>query len=193
METTCRSEIIARHVRHHVSRHTADVEPQEWHRLPEIPLAHELMSDYPPVLPQVDSANPMSKTAYLESQYRLHRYEATEMLRRVIAQYRSNPAMAEGDNAFIYTQVRVRGYTPSRRGAACRITFSPQRPQQAKPASQSDRLMPGSLVALAPESDAFRSKCLVATVASRDPPTTQLCPWLRYSGPTRRTPLSTRH
>ncbi|KND90025.1 hypothetical protein TOPH_05401 [Tolypocladium ophioglossoides CBS 100239] len=44
------------------------------------------------------------------------RYEATEMLRRAIVQYRQDPTMVEGENAFISTELRTSsaGFAKSR-------------------------------------------------------------------------------
>ncbi|KND91763.1 Helicase required for RNAi-mediated heterochromatin assembly 1 [Tolypocladium ophioglossoides CBS 100239] len=167
MEWRSPAEIIARHVQHDCSDHLSVSgsceQPSDWHLFPEVPLAAELMASQPPPLPECgDATSLVPKEEYLETQYRLHRYEATEMLRRAIVLYRQDPAMVEGENAFIYTEVRVQGYSLRKIGAACRISFS------TAPGSQSDRLTPGTLVALSPRSDNFRSKCMVATIALND-------------------------
>ncbi|POR36012.1 Helicase required for RNAi-mediated heterochromatin assembly 1 [Tolypocladium paradoxum] len=163
MEWRSPTVIIAQHVRHDCSVPGSGELPNDWHLFPEVPLAAELMASQPPALPECgDASSLVPKEEYLEAQYRLHRYEATEMLRRAIVQYRQDPAMVEGEDAFIYTEVRVQGYSLHKIGAACRISFST--PSQ-KPGSQSERLTPGTLVALSPRSDNFRSKCVVATVA----------------------------
>lgn len=79
--------------------------PQEWHRLPEVPLAAELMANDPPDLPEVVEMRPVPKYDFLEAQYRLHRFEATEMLRRTIVQFRWDPTTLDGDSASVYTEV----------------------------------------------------------------------------------------
>ncbi|KAM4060985.1 AAA domain-containing protein [Hirsutella rhossiliensis] len=167
MELPSRSQIIAQHVQRSVSRDTAAGQPQEWHRFPELPLAAELMADESPDLLEVVEMRPVPKYDYLEAQYRLHRYEATEMLRKTIVQFRQDPAMVDGDDASVFTEVYVRGIVLTRAGPACRAILSMKHPRPERPGSQADCLMPGSLVALTPRSDSFRTKCFVATVANR--------------------------
>ncbi|PNY23393.1 Helicase required for RNAi-mediated heterochromatin assembly 1 [Tolypocladium capitatum] len=168
MEWRSPAEIIAQHVQHDWSGRRLDSDSGEqlddWRLYPEVPLAAELMASQAPALPRCgDAASLVPKEEYLETQYRLHRYEATEMLRRAIVQYRHDPSMVEGEDAFIYTEVRVHGYSLRKIGASCRLSFSTA-PSQ-KPGRQSERLTPGTLVALSPRSDGFRSRCVVATVA----------------------------
>lgn len=110
MEWRTPAEIIALHVQHGCSEDRSvsgsGEQPNDWRLFPEVPLAAELMASQPPVLPESgDATSLVPKEEYLETQYRLHRYEATEMLRRAIVQYRQDPAMVEGENAFIYTEV----------------------------------------------------------------------------------------
>lgn len=73
---------------------------------PELPRKEEIMAREPPSLPhnKVD-APPESKAQYLESQYRLLRYEATELLRRAVQEFREDPDMEESKNTAIYTNV----------------------------------------------------------------------------------------
>ena len=54
-----------------------------------------------------------------------------------------------------------------RTGAACRISFSTERSLDKVNWAQSKRLTVGSLIALSPRTDNFRSQCFVAIVASR--------------------------
>lgn len=59
--------------------------------MPEIPLAEELTAAYPPKLPLNDfEARPQLRDQYLETQYLLHRYEATEPLRRAVSKLRAH-------------------------------------------------------------------------------------------------------
>ncbi|KAH7136689.1 P-loop containing nucleoside triphosphate hydrolase protein [Dactylonectria estremocensis] len=55
----------------------------------------------------------------------------------------------------------------ARSGPACRISFSTERSTSKVIWSQSKRLVAGTLVALSPRSDAFKTKCFVAIVAAR--------------------------
>lgn len=87
-----------------------EVLAQHWLDLPELPQAEELMSDSPPTLPLNDVENrPQLKQEYLETQYRLHRFEATEYLRRAIFNLKldSEPQdIDELESVRIYTKVR---------------------------------------------------------------------------------------
>lgn len=53
-------------------------------------------------------------------------------------------------------------------GAASRLSFSTTRTQEDEVDwRRTDRLTPGKLLVLSPRDDAFRSRCIVATVAGR--------------------------
>ncbi|EQL01109.1 hypothetical protein G6O67_005260 [Ophiocordyceps sinensis] len=167
MDLMSHASIIAQHVQKSVSRNAEAGMPQEWHRLPEVPLAAELMANDPPDLPEVVEMRPVPKYDFLEAQYRLHRFEATEMLRRTIVQFRWDPTTLDGDSASVYTEVYVKGIVLTRTGPASRIVLSKRCSQHQRPGSQADCLIPGSLVVLAPRFDSFRTKCFVATVADK--------------------------
>ncbi|KAH6607049.1 hypothetical protein Trco_003362 [Trichoderma cornu-damae] len=110
---------------------------------------------------------PKSKVEYLGVHYKLYRYEVVEPLRKAISSIRQANYMMESGNVFIYTNVRVKGYMLSKEGACCRIDFSTTRSQKPVDWRDSDRLTPGTLVALSLRSDCFGQRCIVATVASR--------------------------
>lgn len=57
--------------------------------------------------------------------------------------------------------------TLANRGVAFRVQFSTTRAGKKILWQFSSRLITGSIVALSPTSDSFRSKCIVATVATR--------------------------
>ncbi|KPM43311.1 Helicase required for RNAi-mediated heterochromatin assembly 1 [Neonectria ditissima] len=163
-------DIIKAHVNHGQLKHAPQDEPgqgQAWRTSPEAPTAMELMATKPPSLPQVSSDTPPTKNEYLETQYWLNRFEGTELLRRAVNQVRRDPNMTEGNDFYIYTQVRVQGYTFARSGAACRIGFSTERSPSKVVWAQSGRLTAGTLIALSHRSDNFRTQCFVATVAAR--------------------------
>ena len=64
------------------------------------------MARQPPSLPHNEvETPPESKARYLESQYRLLRYEGTELLRRTVQEFRKDPDMEESKNTAIYTNV----------------------------------------------------------------------------------------
>ncbi|PHH91944.1 hypothetical protein CDD83_9660 [Cordyceps sp. RAO-2017] len=154
---------MAGHMQQSVSTPPDSREHRKWCREPEVPLAAEIMASEPPVLPKIDEARCMPKDEYLEAQYRLHRYEATELLRRAVVQYRQNPTIEASEHAFIYRQAFVTGYKLTRFGAACRI--SAELPGSDKFGEKPTLPVSGSLMALSTRFDGFRNKCFVATVA----------------------------
>ncbi|PTB70222.1 hypothetical protein BBK36DRAFT_1173567 [Trichoderma citrinoviride] len=122
--------------------------------------ASALMADNTPLPPRNRlDAFPDSKVEYLRVHYELCRYEATEPLREAVAEFREDRKMMEGERskAYIYTKVCIFASSPRPRFAL------PHRPRE----KDSDRLTPGTLVALSPSWDYFRSKCIVATIATR--------------------------
>ncbi|RTE74678.1 hypothetical protein BHE90_010861 [Fusarium euwallaceae] len=150
------------------------LEPEEgtllkpWQTLPEIPEPDELMASDPPVVPPGTlDGEALDKSGYLESQYRMCRFEGTELLRRAVNEFRGRPTMTEGSDFFIYTQVHVQGYMFARAGPACRISFSTERSPTQVVWSQCTRLTSGTLVALSPSNDNFKTQCYVAVVAAR--------------------------
>jgi hypothetical protein len=74
--------------------------------LPEIPTAEELLTEKDPeILIKPVNPQPASKAEYLETQYRLCRVEATELIRRAIRRFRSDEAVVDTNDFHIYTQV----------------------------------------------------------------------------------------
>ncbi|TFA99058.1 Helicase required for RNAi-mediated heterochromatin assembly 1 [Trichoderma ghanense] len=143
---------------------------EAWRSAPEIVLSSALMADDTPLPPKNRlDIFPDSKVEYLRVHYELCRYEATEPLREAVAEFREDRKMMEGERskAYIYTKVRVTGILLSKQGACSRITFSTERVATPIDWRHSDRLTPGTLVALSPSWDNFRSKCIVATIATR--------------------------
>lgn len=67
----------------------------------------------------------------------------------------------------IYEQVRVVGLRFTYNGIASRIRFSTARSGRQIKWASSKRLTSGTLVALTPKDDNFRTKCILATVAAR--------------------------
>ncbi|KAI8298512.1 Helicase required for RNAi-mediated heterochromatin assembly 1 [Colletotrichum sp. SAR11_59] len=75
--------------------------------------------------------------------------------------------MAESTETCIYTQVFVRGANIIRLGVMVRVTFSAVRTRQLVNWSASERLVPGTVVALSPVPDNFEKRCIVAVVTGR--------------------------
>ncbi|KAF5018322.1 hypothetical protein F66182_9706 [Fusarium sp. NRRL 66182] len=143
-------------------------DPCCWKSYPELPEPDELMTvDPAPLPPRLEEGKVPTKEDYLELQYRLNRFEGTELLRRAINAFRSNPSMAEDNEFNIYTQVHVEGYLFAKSGPACRISFSPDRSPIKVNWKQSTRLTAGTLVALSTVSDCFAKQCFLAVVAAR--------------------------
>lgn len=97
------------------SRTNAAIQPpRDWRQMPEVPDAEEFMSNEPPRLPLNDfEARPQLRDQFLETQYRLYRYEATETLRRAIQtlrrarKHQSSPNEQEGSTANKLERVNV--------------------------------------------------------------------------------------
>lgn len=143
---------------------------QSWKLLPETPTGLEIMvsqEDAEELPVNNVSGAWASKDAYLETQYRILRREGTEALRFVVNHYKSRKSPCDNEDTCIYSKVYVKGYLLSRIGALCRISFSTEHAKKKINWLQSHRLMPGTLVAISPKTDNFRTTCLVATVAQR--------------------------
>ncbi|KAG6040634.1 hypothetical protein E4U41_007630 [Claviceps citrina] len=150
-----------------------------WLELSEIPLAEELTARQPPRLPLNEfEERHQLRDQYLEAQYRLHRYEATEPLRRAIQVYRDQFSAGntdmELDSVNIYAEVRVTGHALGNDGATQRLCVSrlPKQPPAADETDESDKideieyLTPGTLLALS--ADHFETTCFVAVVAENE-------------------------
>ena len=66
--------------------------------------------------------------------------------------------------------------TFARRGLAFRLQFSTSRAGRNIAWEYSKRLVTGSVVALSPADDAFKSKCVVAVITARSLDGVKLCP-----------------
>ncbi|KAG5981740.1 hypothetical protein E4U55_002612 [Claviceps digitariae] len=153
-----------------------------WLDLSEIPLAEELTAEHSPKLPLNEfEERHQLRDQYLETQYRLHRYEATEPLRRAIQVYRKQVSRGETDVEIdlvnIYTKVHVTGHALGNDGATQRLCISqfPKPPSidgegdeanQGDEADEVEYLTPGTLLALS--NDSFKSTCSVAVVAENE-------------------------
>ncbi|KAJ0318805.1 hypothetical protein COL5a_010530 [Colletotrichum fioriniae] len=139
-----------------------------WRDTPELPRAKEIMKESC-TLPKNYGLNAVypTKSAYLRAQYDLLRFEGTEPLRRAVQEYKSAPEMTESTETCIYTDVFVRGVNIIRLGVMVRITFSAVRARQLINWPASQRVVPGTIVALSPASDHFGTQCIVAVVTGR--------------------------
>ena len=111
-----------------------------------------------------------SKEFYLECHYKLLREDAVSPLRDAVAEVRMRPNLFEKDsveNAAVYNNVFIVGFTFANTGIAARISFSLERVRKKIIWQQSKRLTSGTIVALTTAEDKFRSICIVAVVAAR--------------------------
>ncbi|KAL8872646.1 MAG: hypothetical protein Q9174_001759 [Haloplaca sp. 1 TL-2023] len=111
-----------------------------------------------------------SKHKYLADHYALLREDAVTPLRTVVSEVQDRPHILEQDsneNAHIYEKVFIVGLTFAQVGVAARVTFSLRRSGKSVLWGQSKRLMQGTLIAMTPADDMFKSICKVATVAAR--------------------------
>ncbi|GAB0134664.1 hypothetical protein EsDP_00003026 [Epichloe bromicola] len=151
-----------------------------WLELSEIPLADELTAQEPPKLPLNDFENRHQlRDQYLETQYRLHRFEATEPLRRAIQTYRRSSSPGDTsikfDSVNLYTKVHATGYALGSHGATQRLSIgqfphhfplSDEEDDKADEVDEVEHLTRGTLLALS--ADHFRRTCHVAIVAEND-------------------------
>ncbi|KAF2759162.1 hypothetical protein EJ05DRAFT_485224 [Pseudovirgaria hyperparasitica] len=156
-----------------------------WYHRPEIPssgeicpfLGSEIIDNNE--LPKNLIKGPWpSKDAYLEAQYRLVREDSTRALCDAVEALHRNPNGLEADFADsrfgigtgigIYEKVTPVAFTTApARGVAVRVVFSLRRVGKKIRWEQSKRLISGTLVALSPAADCFRSRCVMAVVAAR--------------------------
>jgi helicase required for RNAi-mediated heterochromatin assembly 1 len=112
-----------------------------------------------------------SNEEYLGTKYELLREDTIRPLREAVEEVRKSPYKDEGeyDNSSIgiYEPVYITALVFSPRGLATRVAFSLSRVKKHIRWEQSKRLITGSLVALSPVDDAFKTTCVLATVAAR--------------------------
>ncbi|PVH72387.1 hypothetical protein DL98DRAFT_553156 [Cadophora sp. DSE1049] len=164
--------------------------PEEWRNLPEVPSSAEIKPVYrDPVIVEeepeewnayqqdvlydeklphniIDGPWP-SKEAYLGAHYQIIREDSIASLRNAVTEVQANPFMEDTGETCIYTDVTFIGLQLSRRGIASRVEFSCERVGKQIRWEQSKRLVQGTIVALTPERDMFKTICKVATVAAR--------------------------
>lgn len=142
----------------------------DWHSTPEIPLSSEICVEEGNTitLPPNKIDRPWTKNErYLKTHYKLLREDATASLREAVDKFKKDPLRMDDNDIRIYEQVRVVGLTFNNKGIATRIRFSTVRSGRKILWSSSKRLVSGTLVALTPTQDAFRTRCILATVAAR--------------------------
>lgn len=145
-------------------------QPDDWLSLPEIPPPSEILipEGESVVLPRNRIDQPWTKKErYLKAHYKLLREDAVAPLREAVAKFRKDPLRMGDNDIRIYDEVRVVGLTFTNKGIASRIRFSTARSCRKILWSSSKRLTSGTLVALTPTQDAFKTTCILATIAAR--------------------------
>ncbi|KAJ5360713.1 hypothetical protein N7517_009904 [Penicillium concentricum] len=158
-----------------------------WQTKPELPSAEEILGtdvpgDVVALAPNCISGPWVSKEKYLEAHYALIREDSVAPLRNAVGRVRAEPFMRDTPDISIYekiyelqipnsdsstSKVFIIGVTLARSGFALHIQFSTRRAGKNIAWTYSNRLNPGTVVALTPKQNAFLSKCVVAVVACR--------------------------
>ncbi|KAL8916896.1 MAG: hypothetical protein Q9172_006060 [Xanthocarpia lactea] len=151
---------------------------------PEIPSSEEISvpaNDEEEEVPVNHVVGPWaSKQKYLSDHYSLLREDGVAPLRNVVSELKAVPDVLEKDSveqSQIYEKASMRlsvpihvfivGLTFAHGGIAAKVTFSLRRTGKKIIWEQSKRLLQGTLVALTPAQDMFKSICKVAVVAAR--------------------------
>lgn len=132
-----------------------------------------------------------SKRKYLSDHYALLREDAVTPLRNVVSEMKAEPWVLEKDSiehSYIYEkvgsqdvsneglrspladtcwQVFIVGLTFAHSGVAAKLTFSLRRTGKKIIWEQSKRLIQGTLIAISPMQDMFKTICKVGVVAAR--------------------------
>lgn len=144
--------------------------PEDWLAMPEIPPASEisLPEGASIVLPRNKIDRPwLHPEKYLKAHFKLLREDAIAPVREAVDRYRRDPDRMDDNETRIYEQVRFVGLTLTFKGIASRIRFSTERAGRKISWAASKRLTSGTLVALTPTQDAFKTICIPAIVAAR--------------------------
>ncbi|KAL2758325.1 hypothetical protein ACRALDRAFT_1048151 [Sodiomyces alcalophilus JCM 7366] len=142
---------------------------ETWFAYPELPTPQEIMSR-DPVRPLENHPNATYATNkdYFEVQWRLLRHDGVEPLRRAVQGFRANPAMNETLETCIYDEVHCCGINVIRLGIFGRFVFSAFRSRDSIDWIKTERLTPGTCVALSPAHDNFDTLCFPAVVVGKD-------------------------
>ncbi|KAF2867362.1 P-loop containing nucleoside triphosphate hydrolase protein [Massariosphaeria phaeospora] len=154
-----------------------------WLEKPEIPTSSEILPSPASLTSELIDLNEEIRPnkvegaydnteEYLGTQYDLIREDAIRPLRKAVEQVQQSPWLIEseypnGSSIGIYEPVYINSLVFSPRGIATRVAFSLGRVKKYVRWQQSKRLITGTLVALSPADDAFRTKCVLAVVAAR--------------------------
>ncbi|OJD19342.1 hypothetical protein AJ78_00704 [Emergomyces pasteurianus Ep9510] len=147
-----------------------------WTAKPELPTTNEILGidecddssgNHVDLVPNKIQGPWPSTEVYLETHYDLLREDAVASLRDAVAYVKGDPRMKDSLDACIYEKVYIVGVTCADAGLAVKVQFSTARAGKNIVWEYSPRLTTGTIVALTPASDMFKSKCIVAVVAAR--------------------------
>ncbi|OKL64232.1 hypothetical protein UA08_00707 [Talaromyces atroroseus] len=149
---------------------------QRWLSYPEIPAAEEIMGltsainqeeGHIDIVPNQISGAWESREEYLSAHYELLREDSVALLRDAVAYLKEEPTLNDTHEICVYEKVYITGITFCPKGIATKVSFSPARSGKNIVWQYSSRLIAGSMVALSPANDCFKTQCLVAVVAAR--------------------------
>ncbi|KAF2397968.1 P-loop containing nucleoside triphosphate hydrolase protein [Trichodelitschia bisporula] len=167
-------------VARYVNAGLSDMSKDSWMAAPEIPTGGELKDELEPWHRVLESTGEIiigrnevrkpwaSKEEYLRNHYHLLREEVVFNLRHTVVTLSKMHYPEEFTNKIgLYNKVFVTELILADRGLGVRVSFSLERVGKNVNWEQSKRLMTGSLVALTPADDKFRTKIIPAVVAAR--------------------------
>ncbi|CAG8245566.1 unnamed protein product [Penicillium olsonii] len=140
-----------------------------WQSKSEIHSQEEILGTDKPhsLVPNIPDASWPSSEEYLQAHYNLLREDAVTPLRDAVAMVQDNPLQADEKGVAVYENVYLTGLNVTDQGLAIRVCFSARRAGKNIFWATSDRLRPGTLVALSPVADDFMTKCVVGVVACK--------------------------
>lgn len=107
---------------------------------------------------------------YLRYQYGMARANALRPLKLVLRALKKSPHSDEPSldhKAHLYEEVRILGFTTTKKGIAAKVSFSTRRSKAIIDWMSSKRLTAGALVLMTPADDMFKTKTIPMIVAAR--------------------------
>ncbi|KAK2748934.1 hypothetical protein FQN57_007217 [Myotisia sp. PD_48] len=162
---------LNKHVREYMKALDSLDAPEDWSSNPELPSPEEALGtdsgEEILLVPNQVEGPWISREIYLKTHYNLLREDGVAPLRDAVAYFRNEPGMLDSPDCCIYEKVHFTGLQFAQTGIAVRIQFSTSRAGKKIVWEYSSRLMAGSIVALTPANDCFKTTCIVAVVAAR--------------------------
>ncbi|KAL9620069.1 MAG: hypothetical protein Q9160_005359 [Pyrenula sp. 1 TL-2023] len=170
--TTASNRSLSKNIHEYIkaSEIKADNPSEDWRSRSEIPTGQEILdlgNDPIALAPNRINRPWKSVNRYLEAHYELLREDTVANLRNAVAVIRESPNKMDDGEIAIYENVHIDGVTWAPQGLAFRLRFSLARAQKSIAWENSKRLVSGSLLALSPADDCFRTTCFPVVVAAR--------------------------